>query len=650
MTTTRNRRSQPNARTLCVALSVALAGTAAAAPANGPVARAVPTPHQQEFRGFGGAFVPAAATTALTPSRAAAVRSVTSLADSGAGSLREALVTAVDGDVIDLGGLQGRITLSSALEPAAAVTIAGPGSDALVIDAGGHDRVIATSHSLTLSKVALVNGKAPAPAGAGIAVGGCLYIEGDLQLTNATISGCSVGDAETGGAYGGAVAVSGAAYLKYSTIADSHATAFGAAGGGGLAVAEGPLVAVHSTISGNGVSQVVPPPAAPAHPLGLASRAIGGGAATFGSAPAYFVFSDVTGNSVDAAGSGSDGMALGGGAFGSGKTVSYFSTIAGNTLSAGDTVHGAGFYMSAYAPPAPGASRPFALPALVGGTATHAVVLSTIASNHATSTAGTATGGGVFSAAPLGIQGSALRDNTVESACTALCLTAGGAIVGRSAVTLMASSVTGNSATVTGTGSLYGATGGGIANYYAQPLVIVGSTVSGNTVTATPSRGGGVAASEVEIHNSTIAFNSATTGGGGLVLYGDGVSTNMVLSSTIVAGNTASGDPASADVLGNHAPPAAVTGSNDIVIAHSQIALPGDTLAQDPLLEPLAYNGGPTLNHALGTGSPAIDTGVNSGALSTDQRGFGRTVGANPDIGAYERDDDRIFFDRFEYL
>ena len=649
MTITRKSRPMPNASTLCVALSIALAGTAAAAPANGPIARAVPTLHQQEFRDFRGAFVPAAAATAPAPSRAAAVRSVTSLADSGAGSLREALVTAVDGDVIDLGGLQGRITLSSALEPAAAVTITGPGSDALVIDAGGRDRVIATSHSLALSKVSLVNGKAPSPAGGGVDAGGCLYIDGDLLLTNATISGCSVGGATSGGAYGGAVAVIGAAYLKYSTIADSHATAYGTAGAGGLAVALGPLVAIHSTISGNSVSQVVPPPARPAHPDGIpAGLAIGGGAATFGSATAYFIFSEVTGNGVSAAGLGDDGTALGGGVFGAGKTVSYFSTIAGNTLSAGDTVHGAGFYMAAYAPPAPGASRPFALPALVGGTATHALVLSTIASNHATSTAGTATGGGVFNAAPLTIQRSALRDNTVESGCTA-CLTAGGAIIGRSAVTLVASSVTGNSATVTGTGSTYGATGGGIANYYAQPLVIVDSTVSGNTAMATSSHGGGVAASEVEIHNSTIAFNSAT-GGGGLVLYGDGVSVNMVLSSTIVAGNTASSDPASADVLGNHAPPATVTGSNDIVIAGSQIALPGDTLAQDPLLEPLAYNGGPTLNHALGTGSPAIDTGVNSGGLSMDQRGFGRTIGANPDIGAYERDDDRIFFDRFEYL
>jgi len=35
-------------------------------------------------------------------------------------------------------------------------------------------------------------------------------------------------------------------------------------------------------------------------------------------------------------------------------------------------------------------------------------------------------------------------------------------------------------------------------------------------------------------------------------------------------------------------------------------------------------------------GSPAIDTGSNSAALATDQRGAARTQGAATDIGAYE--------------
>src|SRR5438045_8503037 len=54
----------------------------------------------------------------------------------------------------------------------------------------------------------------------------------------------------------------------------------------------------------------------------------------------------------------------------------------------------------------------------------------------------------------------------------------------------------------------------------------------------------------------------------------------------------------------------------------------------DPLLGPLADNGGPTRTHALLPGSPAINAGNSSGAPATDQRGAGR-VGP-VDIGAYE--------------
>jgi hypothetical protein len=54
----------------------------------------------------------------------------------------------------------------------------------------------------------------------------------------------------------------------------------------------------------------------------------------------------------------------------------------------------------------------------------------------------------------------------------------------------------------------------------------------------------------------------------------------------------------------------------------------------DPLLGPLANNGGPTETMALLSGSPAIDAGTAAGAPATDQRGEAR--GTPPDIGAYE--------------
>jgi len=56
----------------------------------------------------------------------------------------------------------------------------------------------------------------------------------------------------------------------------------------------------------------------------------------------------------------------------------------------------------------------------------------------------------------------------------------------------------------------------------------------------------------------------------------------------------------------------------------------------DPLLGPLADNGGPTPTMALSPDSPAVDFGTSVGAPLTDQRGFVRPAGLGFDMGAYE--------------
>ena len=61
---------------------------------------------------------------------------------------------------------------------------------------------------------------------------------------------------------------------------------------------------------------------------------------------------------------------------------------------------------------------------------------------------------------------------------------------------------------------------------------------------------------------------------------------------------------------------------------------PTDLVNTDPLLGPLADNGGPTLTQALLPGSPAIEAGVNVPGVTTDQRGVSR--GSAPAIGAFE--------------
>lgn len=73
-------------------------------------------------------------------------------------------------------------------------------------------------------------------------------------------------------------------------------------------------------------------------------------------------------------------------------------------------------------------------------------------------------------------------------------------------------------------------------------------------------------------------------------------------------------------------------------------------LDADPLLGPLAMNGGTTPTQALTPDSPAIDQGSNPEALADDQRGAGypRVVGAATDIGAFEYDADVVFANGFD--
>ena len=63
----------------------------------------------------------------------------------------------------------------------------------------------------------------------------------------------------------------------------------------------------------------------------------------------------------------------------------------------------------------------------------------------------------------------------------------------------------------------------------------------------------------------------------------------------------------------------------------------GAATVDNPLLSAAADNGGQTLTAALGLGSPALDVGDPAYCPPTDQRGFGRPVGAGCDLGAYER-------------
>ena len=193
-----------------------------------------------------------------------------------------------------------------------------------------------------------------------------------------------------------------------------------------------------------------------------------------------------------------------------------------------------------------------------------------------------------------------------------------GGAVGTGNFAVMDSTISNNTATLAG---------GGVQSENGL-VAIVNSTISGNMSMAT---GGGIGLTDgtVSLANSTVAFNSATTTGGGVEVTG-GTFTTV---SSIIAKNTGATGP---DVNGT----ATSTGNN---LFGSTMGLtiaggPNDLMDVDPLLGPLAINGGPTQTHALQAGSPALNTGSNTLALANDQRGtgFARTFGSGTDIGAFE--------------
>lgn len=202
----------------------------------------------------------------------------------------------------------------------------------------------------------------------------------------------------------------------------------------------------------------------------------------------------------------------------------------------------------------------------------------------------------------------------------------------------------------------YGARGGGI-RVNDGDLTLTNSTVSGNS--ANDADGGGIFVNatisrrgSLTLINSTTSGNSATGAGGGIRSLGQQFQRDLTITNSIVAGNTDSGTaPDFQTVGGGLAVGFSLIGDNTgTTLTEAQTAggsgnLIGSNAAPiDPLLGPLADNGGPTLTHALLPGSPAIDAGFSS--LATDQRGVSRGVdlpgvpnvlGGNfSDIGSFE--------------
>jgi hypothetical protein len=173
---------------------------------------------------------------------------------------------------------------------------------------------------------------------------------------------------------------------------------------------------------------------------------------------------------------------------------------------------------------------------------------------------------------------------------------------------------------------------------------ITNSTISSNKAV---DRVGGVAiAMPMSLTNSTIASNVTVEPSG----LGAGLltTTTAIFQSSLIGLNVDGTDDRDFSSTGG-----VITGDNNLITV-ATVDVPTGTLNDCAKLAPLADNGGLVLTQALLSGSKAMDAGNNSAGLTYDTRGtpFNRVVGANADIGSYERQpgvkDDILFQSRFE--
>jgi CSLREA domain-containing protein len=247
-------------------------------------------------------------------------------------------------------------------------------------------------------------------------------------------------------------------------------------------------------------------------------------------------------------------------------------------------------------------------------------------------------GGGIYNNGTLTVTNSTLSGNTAIN-------TGGGGIYNELGTTATVSEST-FSANETAPGS-----GAGILN--AGTLNVSASTFKTNTSSV---YGGGIYNNDgtATVSNSTFSANTAGGNGGGIyssgtltlvngTLSGNGASSGggvnnqdvLHLANTIIANSTNGGDCVNGASLS--------TNTNNLVQDGSCSA----GLSGDPMLGPLANNGGPTQTMALLVGSIALDAGDNTVCAAEpvnnlDQRGHSRPFDgdgdgtATCDMGAFE--------------
>ncbi len=468
---------------------------------------------------------------------------------------------------------QKNVTQTTTIEGAGKITLRGSGTVRLFN--------VSVGAGLNLRDLTLSNGTANQ--------GGAIYNDGTVTIDGSWLDGNNAPGGVAGGIFN-----NGTLSITNSTLSNNVAAA-GLAGG---IQNNGVLTVGNSTFSGNYGSLA------------------GGGLINGGSAT-------ISGSTFDG-----NGGYHSGGIQNNGSLVVSDSTFTANTANGG---LGGGLYNG------------------FGFTAT--VTNSTFISN---STSGSGYGAGIYNGGSLTVAGGTLISNTSGAE--------GGGIYNEGSLTISASrlSVNGAGANRKG-GGIYnsssgvlsvfastisvntapGGLGGGI--YNAGRLTVDASTLSANAAGA--GLGGGIfddITGTLTITNSTFSGNFGGFGGGGISASGPVTVTNSTFYS-----NTASGGSGLSNgglrpfvvkntIVANNACGGPITSLGHNLESGNTCGFTaaGDLVNTNPLLGPLAANGGQTQTDALLPGSPAINAGDDSGCPATDQRGFVRV--GRCDIGAYE--------------
>jgi hypothetical protein len=601
-----------------------------------------------------GGSISAGVAVATTQAAAAATDTVTNCSGdpTDAGSLPYEVQNAANGDTIDfaLSPSCSLISLTGTIDISSDLTIAGPGSGALVVSGDGTVEVFdVVSGTVDISGLSIEDGMTPAGQvgssvpqenggnGGNGTDGGGIFNSGILTLSSDVVSGNSTGPGGAGGygyagpdstgtggdggdgGDGGGIYNAGTLTLTDDAVSGNST---GAGGGGGAAdltggdggnsgngaaiYSSGTLTLTNDAISGNSTGAGGSADSEGPEAQGGDGGNSGDGGAVFNSGALTLTGGSLADNGSGPGGSGGSAEGLGGngGSSGDGGGIYNISpdtiALSGTTLSSDSTGAGGGAGLD----------------------------------NGGATGGNGGDGGGIYSSGTVTLETSTVADDSTGSGSSGDNSETvgdsggngggGGGIYSSGTFVLTNDTLAGDesgSGANGDSGSGFsggnggnGGDGGGI--YSSDYLLLQSVTVVGN---GTGSGGTGAEGSDE-------SGTSGSAGAGGGITAGSG---SVVLTATIVA-ESPDGGACSGSVTDN-----GYNIDDDTTCGFGPPSI-NDSSTLDPKLGPLANNGGPTETIALLKKSPAIDQVPSEDCPLTDQRGASRT--APCDIGAYDTD------------